>query len=66
MGLLYVSGKPPTYPSPKPTNINTYFSLRAKYWLRGGVGGQFPDASVLSHTNGLVARPWVSDGRDDV
>ena len=23
-------------------NINTYFSLRANYWLRGGVGGQFP------------------------
>ena len=23
-------------------NINTYFSLRAKGWLRGGVGGQFP------------------------
>ena len=24
------------------TNINTYFSLRAKCWCRGGVGGQFP------------------------
>ena len=23
-------------------NINTYFSLREKWWLRGGVGGQFP------------------------
>ena len=23
-------------------NINTYFLLRAKCWLRGGVGGQFP------------------------
>ena len=23
-------------------SINTYFSLRAKCWLRGGVGGQFP------------------------
>ena len=23
-------------------NINTYFSLRAKCWIRGGVGGQFP------------------------
>ena len=22
--------------------IQTYFSLRAKYWLRGGVCGQFP------------------------
>ena len=23
-------------------NINNYFSLREKGWLRGGVGGQFP------------------------
>ena len=23
-------------------NINTYFSLRTKFWLRGGVGEQFP------------------------
>ena len=23
-------------------NINTYFSRRTKYWLRGGVAGQFP------------------------
>ena len=28
-------------PLPK-ANINTYFSLRAKWWLRGRVGGQFP------------------------
>ena len=28
-------------PLPK-ANINTYFSLRAKCWIRGGVGGQFP------------------------
>ena len=28
-------------PLPK-GNIITYFSLRAKCWLRGGVGGQFP------------------------
>ena len=28
-------------PLPK-ANINTYFLLRAKWWLRGGVGGQFP------------------------
>ena len=33
-GSLYISGKPPTYPSPK--------SLKGKCWLRGGVGGQFP------------------------
>ena len=24
-----------------PPNINTYFSLKAKWWLKGGVGGQF-------------------------
>ena len=35
-----------TMPNPS-YNINniymrTYFSLRAKYWLRGGVCGQFP------------------------
>ena len=28
------------------TNINTYFSLRAKCWLRGGVGRQFPKKRV--------------------
>ena len=28
-------------PLPK-ANINTYFSFRAKCWLKGGVGGQFP------------------------
>ena len=39
--LLYVSGKLPNYPSPQP-NINFNFSSRAKCWLRGGVGGQFP------------------------
>ena len=39
-GSLYVYGKLPTYPSPKPILINTYFSLRAKCWLRGEVGGQ--------------------------
>ena len=27
---------------PFPVTINNYFSLRAKLWLRGGVGGQFP------------------------
>ena len=26
----------------KKANIITYFSLRAKCWLGGGVGGQFP------------------------
>ena len=35
---LYVAGKLPTYSSPKST-FNTLFSLKAKCWLRGGVGG---------------------------
>ena len=33
-------GKLPIYPSPKPA-----LTLRAKCWLRGGVGGQFPGLS---------------------
>ena len=32
-------------PLPK-ANINTYFLLREKRWLRGGVGGQFPRNGV--------------------
>ena len=39
-GPLSVSGKLPTYPSQQ-ANINTYFSLTAKCWLKGRVGGQF-------------------------
>ena len=35
-GSSHVSGKLPTYPSPKP------ISLRAKCWLKWGTGGQFP------------------------
>ena len=35
-GSLYISGKLPTYPSLK--------SLKAKCWLTGGVGGQFPSS----------------------
>ena len=39
-GSLYVSGKLPTYPSPKPTlTLSSFF--RANCWLRGRVGGQF-------------------------
>ena len=41
MGSFYFSGKLPICPSPK-ANINTYFSLRAKCWLREGVAGQLP------------------------
>ena len=45
--LLYVFWKLPTYPSAKPTlTLTSHFGqnvgLRAKYWLRGGEGGQFP------------------------
>ena len=38
----YMSGKLPTNPSPKPTSMLTSHLYRAKYWLWGGVGGQFP------------------------
>ena len=37
---LYVSGKLPTYPSPKPTLTLTCHL--GQIGLRGGVGGQFP------------------------
>ena len=41
--LIYECGNlVPTYSSPIKANINSHFSLRAKWWLRGGVGGQFP------------------------
>ena len=41
IGSILVSGKLPTYPSPKPT-LSLTSHLRAKCWIRGGVGGQFP------------------------
>ena len=37
-GSIQVSGKLPTYPS---LSQHYHFSLKAKCWLRGGVGGQF-------------------------
>ena len=37
----YMSGKLPANPSPKLTSTLTSHLNRAKYWLRGGVGGQF-------------------------
>ena len=37
--VIRLSGKLPTYPSPDLSQHDTYFSLRAKCWLRGGVGG---------------------------
>ena len=54
-------------------NINTYFSFRAKCWLRGGVGGQFPrnlnwsDLSLPSLSislNKRCALPGGLSGRD--
>ena len=33
----FLGNCPPTLPL---VNINTYFSLRAKWWLKGGVGGK--------------------------
>ena len=40
--FLKTAHLPPPPPSPKPTLTLTSFILRAKCWLRGGVGGQFP------------------------
>ena len=37
-----VFAKLSTYPSPK-LNVNTYFTLWAKCWVMGGVGGQVPE-----------------------
>ena len=39
-------------------NINTYFSLRAKCWLRGGVGGQFPRNVAVTY--GLLKVPDIT------
>ena len=38
-------------------NIITYFSLRAKCWLRGGVGGQFP--KLASFTEFYLGITWL-------
>ena len=48
LGLLYVFGKLPTYPSPKPTlTLTSHFGqnvgLRAKSWLREEKVGSFPE-----------------------
>ena len=39
-------------------NINTYFSLRAKCRLRGGVGGQFPRNVAVTY--GLLKVPDIA------
>ena len=39
-------------------DINTYFPLWAKFWLRGGVGGQFP-RNVIKWLYGLLVYPGL-------
>ena len=46
LGLLSLSGETAHLPLPF-ANINTYLSLRAKCWLRKGVGGQLPRNPLL-------------------
>ena len=43
---MFLANCPPT--PPLSIDIDTYFSLRAKCWLRGGVGGLFPRNVLLS------------------
>ena len=43
---LYIFCKTAHLPLPW-ANTNTYFSLTAKCWLRGGVGEQFPQTSIM-------------------
>ena len=42
-----------TYPSPKST-FNTYYTLKAKLWLRGGIGGRLPSNLDWSHIGNPV------------
>ena len=51
-GSLYDSGETAHPPLPY-ANIYTYFSLRAKCWLRGGVGGQFPRNFIMIQNNSV-------------
>ena len=44
--MLSVSGETAHLPLPL-ANINSYLSLRAKCWLREGVGGQLPRNPLL-------------------
>ena len=37
---------PPTSAQSQHSSFNTYFLLRAKCWVRGGVGGQFPGTPI--------------------
>ena len=47
-----------SYHLPLPwANIIAYFSLRAKCWLRGGVGGQFPRNLNWSKKSNLQSKP---------
>ena len=53
-GSLYVSEKLPTYPSPKPT-LTLTLTPRERFWLGGGVGGQFPRNLVVESVSRLLA-----------
>ena len=49
LGSLYVSGKLPTYPSPKPT-LTITSHLGQNVGLGGGVGWQFPPPILREQT----------------
>ena len=51
-GSFYDSGETDYLTLPY-ANIYTYFSLRAKCWLRGGVGGQFPRNFIMIQNNSV-------------
>ena len=60
LGSLYLSGKLPTYPTPSLANISTYFSLKAKCWLRGVVGyNSVAPCKIIQGSLGL----WILDCR---
>ena len=51
-GSFYDSGETDYLTLPQ-ANIYTYFSLRAKCWLRAGVGGQFPRNFIMIQNNSV-------------
>ena len=59
-GSLHVSGKLPTYLSPKSTlTLTLYFSLRSKRWLRGRVCEQFPrNGTGIMIRNSFFSSLW--------
>ena len=54
--IRFLGNCPPSLPLRLYT-INTYFSLRTKRWLSGGVGGQFP-RNLYTSKNGIWARKY--------